>query len=177
MTNITFEMLSERLSYSPETGKFRWRSGDTEPLQWKNKYAGKQAFTSIDSQSGYVQGRCFGEKIYGHRAAWLLFYGEWPRGQVDHINGIRHDNRIENLRMATGSQNSMNSALRGGSSRFRGVCWHKGASKWVASIQSHGKPKHIGLFNCETAAAIARDAEATKLHGDFARLNCNTRFE
>ena len=91
---------------------------------------------------------------------------------VDHINRDRLDNRCENLRLATRSQNNMNSKMKGNNvSGFRGVSWGERNKKWVARITISGKVKHLGLFTSKESAARAFDAAAKKAFGDFARLN------
>jgi hypothetical protein len=89
---------------------------------------------------------------------------------IDHVNGIRHDNRIENLRAATRSQNLANGKQRDGASTFRGVWWHRQVGKWAASCGS-GPGSHLGLFASEVEAAIAYDDAARMQFGAFARLN------
>jgi len=92
---------------------------------------------------------------------------------VDHINGNTLDDRSENLRLATKSENAWNMRVNkeGCSSIYRGVGWHKGVGKWVAKITVHGKRIHIGVFDDEIEAAKAYDEAAKQYHGEFARLN------
>jgi hypothetical protein len=94
--------------------------------------------------------------------------------EVDHINGNGLDNRRENLRLATRSQQDMNRVRgnkRKGTSRFRGVRWWKTGSKWQARIKLNQREIHLGFFSDETEAARAYDVAARKLFGDFARPN------
>jgi len=96
-----------------------------------------------------------------------------PKGvPVDHINGYGLNNCVGNLRLCTPSQNNCNRGPhRRGSSRFRGVYWHKQARKWAASICFRGVHHHLGLFEDEVEAARTRDRKAIELHGEFAWLN------
>jgi len=99
--------------------------------------------------------------------AWLLSYGCWPESQVDHINGLRSDNRLVNLRAATASENSQN--MRGPmksnrTSKFLGVSWKKREQRWCAQIQVAGKRRHLGLFADEDAASRAYLAAKRELH-------------
>jgi hypothetical protein len=71
---------------------------------------------------------------------------------VDHINKIRHDNRLENLQVITQRQNSSRNIK--GHSRFIGVTLHKKSKRWYASIKKDGKSIHLGSFKCETSAHI-----------------------
>ena len=91
---------------------------------------------------------------------------------VDHKNGKGLDNRKLNLRLCTKSQNAMNgSSHSDGSSKFKGVWWHKSHNKWGAQIMTDGKLNHLGSFEKEVDAAKAYDKAAKEFHGEFARLN------
>lgn len=91
---------------------------------------------------------------------------------IDHINGNGLDNRKENLRIVSSSQNAANRRAHAGSkSRFKGVSWHKQHGKWAAYICYNYKHKHIGLFRDEIEAAIAYDRKAIELFGEYARTN------
>lgn len=97
-----------------------------------------------------------------------------PEGfQVDHIDGDSLNNQKHNLRLCTAHQNQI--AFRKRSikytSKFRGVSWAKNCKKWAACMTYNWKKIHIGLFNSETEAAIARDSKALEMHGEFAQLN------
>lgn len=105
---------------------------------------------------------------WAHRVVWLLHYGDWPNLDIDHINGDKSDNRIENLRLANVIENNRNRAALSG---YKGVRYHKPSGKWQARITSEYKGKHLGLFNNEIEAAKAYDEAARLLHGDFAHLN------
>ncbi len=113
---------------------------------------------------------------YGHRLAWFLYHGEWPEKDLDHKNNKRADNRIENLRLATTTQNAQNTpkqsrSRRGGCySKFKGVCWHKRDLCWVAGIQVNGKRINLGEFKEEAEAAEAYKAAAEFYFGEFANL-------
>jgi len=93
------------------------------------------------------------------------------KNDVDHINGNRLDNRRQNLRPATRAQNSANQRPRGGSSKFKGVSWHKKAGKWMAYIMVNYKRVYLGLHVVEEDAARAYDIAAMRLFGEFALTN------
>ncbi len=93
--------------------------------------------------------------------------------QIDHRNGSGLDNRKQNLRFCTQSQNNMNQkpSQSSTSSRFKGVSWKKENKKWVAYITKSRQRHHVGYFNSEIEAAEAYDKRAKELFGEFARTN------
>ena len=96
-----------------------------------------------------------------------MYNGYLPK-YVDHINGIRDDNRIENLREATNQQNNFNSGSKeGSSSQYKGVSWHKRGKKWVARYSLNGKQTHLGLFETEIEAYKAYSEATKKYHKDY----------
>jgi hypothetical protein len=121
---------------------------------------------------GYVWIRINGKSYAAHRLAWLYHYGVMLGSDVhvDHINGKRIDNRIDNLRLATRSQNNANArkSVRN-TSGAKGVSWSKRDQKWIAQIRRGGGNRFIGSFDCIAAASLAYQVEADKVHGEFAR--------
>ena len=112
-------------------------------------------------------------KRYGqHRLAWLYMYGYLPENQIDHINGIRHDNRIDNLREVSQQCNSQNCKQgKNNISGYIGVSYHKATGKWQASICVNYKTKYLGLYDTIEAAAQARvDAEV-----EIKEWTCNSQ--
>ena len=87
-------------------------------------------------------------RYYAHRLAWFYVHGEWPK-VVDHWNGKRDDNRLENLRDANDSINAQNrrEATPGNTSGLLGVSWNTRDKKWVAQIRIDGKNTQIGRFD------------------------------
>ena len=101
--------------------------------------------------------------------AWFYVYGRWPRDEIDHINRIRSDNRIVNLREATHHQNTCNGPPRRTSkSGLIGVSWDSGTGQWRAHITVAGRTRHLGRFDSITEATVARQAAARAQFGDFA---------
>jgi len=92
---------------------------------------------------------------------WAIFYGEWPSGQVDHINGVRDDNRIVNMRDVSHQDNCRNAARpRTNTSGVSGVVWDKPHKKWRAEIRANGKMKNLGRFAIfDDAVAVRKSAE------------------
>lgn len=97
---------------------------------------------------GYVRTTIAGKCVTLHRAIWAWHHGYWPRLQIDHVNRIRHDNRIENLREVTPAQNSQNNGAKG-------CYFHAARQKWMAKIQFNGVRKYLGSFDNESDARSA----------------------
>lgn len=121
---------------------------------------------------GYWESQLMGKLMKAHRIIWALHHGDWPNGQIDHINGIRSDNRIENIRDVNGGANQRNKKMTSrNSSGFTGVSFHSGSGRWRARIKVGGIEKCIGYFEDKNAASIAvckeRDRMGifTKRHG------------
>ena len=119
------------------------------------------------NKRGYIRTIFNGHYLYIHRMIFLMHHGYLPE-QVDHINGKKTDNRIENLRAATASQNKWNVGIRkNNTSGVKGV--HRHRNKWRASICINSKSKHIGLFDTIEEAKKAVEAYREELHKEFAR--------
>ena len=155
--------LKTLLHYDPPTGVFRWRHTPKNGMQpWD--VAG-----NINRQ-GYVQIKIGGKVKMAHRLAWLYMHGELPP-QVDHRNMGRADNRIDNLRSADNSCNSMNKRMQSNNtSGFKGVTYHKGTNKFHAKIQANGVRKSLGYYETAEQAHQAYIAASGELHGQFARF-------
>jgi hypothetical protein len=177
------DLLKQVLRYEPETGRLFWlarpasmfvdgiQSAAHSCAIFNNRCANTEAFTAAHNR-GYRQGRIFGVSYLAHRVIWAIQTGETPSAEIDHINGIKDDNRWSNLRAATHAQNMRNIKSRiGSTSIFLGVHWRKDCKKWAAAIRYDGHLQHLGYFSNETDAAIAYDKAAMKHFGDFARQN------
>lgn len=162
MTKITPQELRDWLDYNPETGVFTWR-----------KATGKVAAGSVwgsDHSGGYKDGSIRYQRMYLHRAAWAHVHGEWPTGPVDHINGVRSDNRIANLRVVTTQGNQANSRIgKNNTSGLKGVYYNKQCRKWVANICVNYKSRSLGLFSTPEEAHARYMEEAIKVFGEYAR--------
>ncbi len=148
MRELTYETLVKLLEYCRESGQFRWKV-DRGGKARAGKAAGKP------HHNQYVQIRVFGRLYYAHRLAWFLVHSRWPKNELDHINGDRTDNRIENLRECTRAENGQNQAKRkDNASGFIGVSWDVVHAKWRADIRLSGRTRYLGLFvNAEDAHA------------------------
>lgn len=140
---ITQSQLKEVLHYNKDTGIFTWvksGSGVRKTLQ-----AGSLQIR------GYSQITINNKSYYAHRLAWLYIKGVWPKTHIDHINGIKYDNRIENLRDIPQRKNCQNyTTHRGG--KLVGCYFKKQTNKWIAQIRINNKVTHIGYYNTELEA-------------------------
>ena len=162
MSRPTCEQLRSLFRYDSKTGNLI-RRVSTNSNTKVGDIAGR--ITS----AGYRQVSVHGKKYVAHHLVWVYHYGEWPKDQLDHINRIRDDNRIENLREATRTQNSFNRlSYKGSKSKYKGVSIHKTSGKWCAYYQASGDSKWLGLFDTEEAAAEAYKKATEKLHKEFA---------
>ena len=156
---ITQAELKEQLHYNPDTGIF------TRLIFRCNRH---RAGTKVGSFSnkGYLRIELNNKGYQAHRLAWLYMTGEMPELHVDHINQVKDDNRWCNLRLATNSQNKMNSKIRpDNSTGFKGV--YKAGSKFMAQARVNGVLHHLGTFNTSEIASMAYKKFAEKIHGEF----------
>lgn len=164
------EVIIQSFRYDPETGRLFWKEDRPKPSP-HGRYGRGEAFRQ-KLPAGYLQGRLGSRTLYAHRVAWAIHHGRWPQGEIDHINGDTGDNRIDNLREASRTQNQANRKAKGGASQYRGVIASiSGINPWCAQIRHGGKTVHLGQFPTEADAARAYDMAAIELHGEFARLN------
>lgn len=184
MTEVNNEsyisMLRLAIEYSPSSGSLVWLErcrdmfdSDRIHKSWNTKWAGKPALNSEDD--GYLKGNFMGAKLSAHRAAWMVCHGDIPDGkQIDHINGDRKDNRIENLRLVEPIENSHNMKMSSkNTSGYTGVCWVSHLSKWNARISVNGKRIALGCYESQGDAISARRlAERTYgFHPNHGRKN------
>ena len=158
------ERLRALLHYDPETGIFTWRG---KP----NGRVAEGAIAGSNTKSDYRQIRIEGMYYSSNRLAVLYMTGKWPKHLVDHRNNNKRDDKWNNLRPATRSQNNSNAVRRkDNSSGHKGVSWSKVAKKWRARISHEGKKIALGHYDSLQDAAAAYAVAAFKYHGEFARL-------
>lgn len=150
----TVDELRRNLDYNPDTGIITWKIARSK--------------MKSGSVAGYVQHRGYLQIKFNNVAytaqiiAWVLYNGEYPNGEMDHINGIRTDNRICNLRAVTKRENQQNMIYhRNG--KLVGSCFIKSSGKWKSRIVIKGKIVELGIFNTEEEASAAYFAKARTL--------------
>ena len=159
MASLTQARLKELLNYCPDTGQFIWRVT-------RRVKAGSIAGARHPTQ-GYIAIKIDGVLYRAHRLAWLYSFGYWPPDDVDHINRIRDDNRLHNLRLATRAQNCQNRRIRtDNKSGYPGVNWHSRDLKWRAYINIRNKNVSLGYFDVLDDAIAARKLAETVYMGD-----------
>jgi hypothetical protein len=152
---LTQEYLKSILHYDPATGVFTRRADNNG---WK---AGEIA--GGDDGHGYIALEINGRAYRAHRLAFLYMEGSFPQHQADHINGIRHDNRWENLRAVTNAENQRNGRpRRNNTSGYMGVSQQRASGRWLAYISVNGKKKYLGIFAEISDAIAAREAANVK---------------
>lgn len=152
--------IREALHYSGETGILTWRSKVSDKV-----VIGAPAGTR--NYSGYILISVFGRRYRAHRLAWAIVHGSWPTLEIDHINGDRSDNRLENLREATRAENSRNA--RGKRGYLKGATYNKKAGRWQAQIMKDGRTTFLGHYDTPEQAHEAYKQNARNFHGEFAR--------
>ena len=159
MKTITADDVRKKIGYDPETGKF-FRIDD-----WGSRKAGAEPGSM--SKCGYLQIGVCGRTHTAQRLAWLLHYGEWPEGVIDHINRDKLDNRIANLRCVKRTYNAHNTGPRlNNKTGQAGVCKKQNKRRtpaWEASIKFGGIYYYLGIYPTLEEAIIARKAAEERL--------------
>jgi len=187
MSNITArpkaEVLNACLRYDRETGYLTWCAREPWTFDkdikhpkrfissWNAKHQGKLAFVTA-TYDGYWCGRFNGVVYLAHRIIWKMVTSEDPL-HIDHINGNRRDNRLENLRSVHFSDNMKNVAVSvRNTSGVLGVFWHKTNRRWNANIYHGKKLIHLGTFDSKESAIKARAKAAAEFgyHANHGRV-------
>jgi hypothetical protein len=151
-----YERVNELFIYEPETGIFR-RKIDS-------RYAKAGTVAGCLSTQGYWRLWVDGKHQLAHRIAFLFVNGRLPNEQIDHINGIKTDNRIANLREVSNQENGRNRKRQSNNkSGVNGVCWDAKRNRWQARITASGVNKHLGYFLSFEEAQQAR-SQASRKH-------------
>jgi uncharacterized membrane protein len=165
---LTPSDVKELITYDPVTGKawhnhrdVKWfkngkQSAEWVCKRWNSTYAGKEIVRK--DFYGYISPVIKAVSFKLHRLIWAYMTGEWPKGDIDHINGKRDDNRWENLRDVSRSQNLKNSKKRmDNASGVTGICKDSSRKKWIVTITSKGKTKYLGRFSSFEEAVEKRE--------------------
>lgn len=150
------EMLRESFYYDHETGHFYWRT----------KTNGKRTQRRAGTRhcKGYWVITINKKRFLAHRAAWAYFHGEWPDNEIDHINHIRGDNRIENLRAVNAFENKQNMSIHASNkSGITGVSFYGSKNRWVAEIKANGVKEYLLQTPDFFEAVCARKSAENKL--------------
>lgn len=156
--SIKSDLLSEIFDYDGLNLRWRYSKG---PRAQKGTIAGSK------TNCGYISVRLNKKPYQAHKLIYFMIYGEWPEF-IDHINGDRTDNRIENLRPATRTQNIWNQGITGrNTSGIKGVCFDKSCERWYARVTANGATKRKTfkkLVDAESWVIETRNI----MHGDYA---------
>ncbi len=147
---ITFEDVKAFFDYSPDEGRLVWKARSSSLSRAR-----------IGAVAGTINGnyrtiRVNGVGLYEHRLVWMWHHGEWPHGEIDHINGDGFDNRIANLRLVDRFENAQNvKDLSTNKLGLRGVCYIPSRRKYRATIRANGKCTTLGHFETAEEARSA----------------------
>lgn len=156
---LTQERLKKLLSYDPDTGVFTWVASNSNRVK-VGAVAG-----CLKRADGYSQIQVDGKLYLAHKLVFLYVFGSLPIKEIDHINRIKHDNRVDNLRFCNRTENNQNTKVRSdNTSGVKGVSWSKGANKWHAYIKVNGKKTHCGYFERFDDAVLSRAYHEKLLH-------------
>jgi hypothetical protein len=157
---ITQDELKELYEYNKDTGIFTARV---------HRSSRAVAGSVVSSRCGDYLIVCIKNKKYlAHRLAWLYVYGKLPTKFIDHINGKKDDNMINNLRECTKAQNQVNiGKLANNTTGFKGVSFVKENNNYRARIKIGNKYKHLGVRKTAEEASLLYEKEANKVHGEF----------
>jgi hypothetical protein len=154
---LTQERLKELLDYDEKSGVFTRKIARNKNNACVGSIAGSR------HNEGYMRIAIDGKQYLSHRLAWLYVYGAWPPDAIDHVDHLRTNNRIDNLRSVKWKENNRNSSKRRtNKSGITGVYWSKIANKWHAQIRVNSKRLHLGYFTEIAKAAIVRKCAEMK---------------
>lgn len=156
---IDLETLRSALAYAPETGVFTWKIRPSPKVP-------EGAIAGSTHKRGYIHIQLKGRIYKGHRLAWFYVHGEWPSAQIDHINRIKGDNRIANLRAAENAENKQNylGPQRNNKIGLQGVTKRRGRNSYQAKIEVFGVERHLGTYKTPEEASAAYMLAKAEMH-------------
>lgn len=161
------------IKYDPATGRLEWRERTPDDFEGASEiiraglasrfnkiHAGKPALSSSSGRR-YLGGTIKGRSMMAHTAAWVCYRGCYPSSEIDHIDRDKENNRIENLRDVSNSDNKRNRGMmRSNTSGVTGVRFVKKDNSWVSRIGENGEHKYLGSFKSfEEAVRARKEAE------------------
>ena len=157
-TELSLEELKRILEYNPKTGLF------TRKIDVNNCMA--RTIAGTERNDGYIYICINNVRVLAHRLAWFYVYGEWPKGHVDHINQMKPDNRILNLREASHAQNNINRPAQiNNILGIKGIKRH--GNKYIARLNHNKVPYYLGLFDTLEEAIDARRQKEIEFYGEY----------
>ena len=191
--DLSYEYLHSILTYDSETGELYHKprprdmfKSDKDWKAWNTRYANKKAGYPANTKPhlkfGYwkIHMSILGKHRLAHRIVWFMHYGEWPKNQIDHINGNNLDNRIENLRDVSNAENARNKTrFSNNTSGVTGVYWYERYKKWNVKCDMNGKSYNLGYFTHKEDAIAARKEAELKYgyHENHGREKVNAESE
>lgn len=151
-----FDFLFEYLRYNETKGEFTW-------IKRPNKNIHLHTRAGTKNSAGYRVISLFGKRYLEHRLAWFFIHGEMPKHEIDHINQIRDDNRISNLRQVTRSENQRNKTRKDSRVDEVGIWWCRRRKRYIAEITLNGKKVYQKSFKDIDEAIQQRKAKALEL--------------
>jgi hypothetical protein len=159
---ITQEQLKQLVVYEQSTGVFTWKPRPENLFKtiksfknWNRRYAGEQA-GGVKIDSGYVIVSLFKKPYRAHRLAWLYVHGVMPTNQIDHINGVRHDNRLVNLRDTKQGENQKNRRLSPKNKTGHHGIWKHQNGRFRVKAWDKNVQYHLGYYESFEEAVAAR---------------------
>lgn len=159
---LTQDQAKEFFDYNPETGVV---------VRRKTFHKGHQCKLDVPigtvTSGGYLVASIKNRKVLIHRFIFLYMTGSFPAKEIDHINGIKTDNRWCNLRESTHTENICNSNKPNNSSGYKGVSLNQQKTRWIARCRANNKENYLGSFDDPELAANVYRVFARENHGKF----------
>lgn len=181
IANMDYETCRKIFDVNPSTGEIYWRPRTLEMFShckfpkrafkvWTKNWSGKRALKTANNEM-YLSGEYLGVSYKSHQIIWLYVNRCWP-DNIDHIDGNRQNNSIENLRNVTKAENARNQKRRkDNSSGFTGVYWREDKQMWQGGFRYNKKQQHVGYFESleECVKEVKRQREEKGFHKNHGR--------